>query len=153
MSKRTKLADELKLAKSAYDRVIHDKICGNMFIQNGFKSPELKELNDRIDEINTEIRDIWDKVGGIRKYVTNRLQILAREYFIEKTTNVTEFKDGAVEFYIDGFPTVVKRYHLHHLYKDGLSGMITLTIDHCTETYNFKFIGDELYIERDTCIY
>lgn len=153
MSKRTKLAKELSLANSACDRIFYDKICSNLFIQEKFTSPEMEGLNDQVDEINLAIRDLWSKIDSIKNYVTDRLRILTREYFIENVANVTEFKDGTVEFYIDGFPRTVRGYSLHHLYKDGLSGMITLTIDHCTETYNFKFIGDELYIERDTCMY
>lgn len=153
MNHRAKIGKELVAAKSAYDSLTYDTICHKFGKQPIFTSPELRSLNSQLDDINVLIDELWMKFETIKRDITSRLDRLTHEYFVQCVPNVKEFKNGEVEFHINGFPRVVQAYHLSYLRSDMKSGMISLTVDRCTETYDFKFVDGEIRIEKNTCLY
>lgn len=151
--KRADLGRVLQRAKLDSNAMVLENLTNHFLKISSYKNPNLVHLNPAIEKTNAKIAKIKAEYDLIRKQAEQRVRDLEVEYFLDGIENVTRYKDGTVGFMIDGFMTVVERFWVDHLYKDGLSGKIRLQINRCSDSYDFQIVAGKLFIKKDTCFY
>lgn len=154
--------ERVRLGKQTCDALIYwrsvtfDGIANRQSIPH-FKSSQLKKLNKKVDAANQLLDKIAEEQRKIRKKYSDHLKDCYIRYLTQDMKNVKLIREeGEMSSWIvnvDGFDTECLSVFPEIIYKDCLSGVVRIRIDNFSEPYNYRIVDNELFIEKDTCVY
>lgn len=155
-SQRVRLGKQTRTALIDWRCIALDGIANRQPIHR-FTSSQLAKLNKKVDAANQLLGKIVEEQKKIRKKYSDHLKDCYIRYLTEDMKNVKliskerEMSSWIVN--INGFDTECFSVFPEIIYDDCVSGVVCVRIGNCSQSYNYRIVDDELFIEDQNCLY
>lgn len=155
-SQRVRLGKQTRTALIDWRSITLDGITNRQQIPR-FSSSQLTKLNKKIDAANQLLNKIAEEKKKIQKKYSAHLKDCYIRYLTEDMKNVKliskerEMSSWIVN--INGFDTECFSVFPELIYNDCVSGVVCVRIGNYSQTYNYRIVDDELFIEDQNCLY